>query len=259
MGDPSNSGSDQSKACAEALQAAQKRVRLAFFLLMAASSITLLIVINLLNTLLIQDKLINSNSPDGLGYLKEYSKQVAGQSFYQIPSLGVQITCDDVGLLGPLALLAFSFYCLITLRACLCHVKCAASRNFAQNPLISALLETERFTDDRSRLTQFLSSLPRRLLFLPFIVCVAITCYCGYAHFFKLFYDPSQGTLSAILRATRPLAICLDVVGFLATAAVWFSNRAAFRFATTKEKIAKHAKGKPPRGPAQAATQTAGK
>src|SRR5262249_18636404 len=138
----------------------------------------------------------------------------------------------------PLALLAFSFYSLMALRACFCHVRCAASREFAHNPLINALLGTERFTDDRSRFTRLLSSLPRWALFLPFLVCVATTCYWGYAHVFKLFYDSSQGTLSAILKTTRRLAIGLDLLGILATAGVWFSNRAAYRLATAKEKVA---------------------
>jgi hypothetical protein len=93
MGDIANSGFDpNAKPCAEALQSAQKRVRLAFFLNMAASCIILLIVINLWNSLLVHNKLLQDRKlSDKFEYLKEYSKQIADQSFYQIPSLGIQI------------------------------------------------------------------------------------------------------------------------------------------------------------------------
>lgn len=243
MGNPSNSGSDQGKACAEALQAAQKRVRLAFFLTMGASCIVLLMVINLGNSLLMHKNFVPSNSPDGSAYLAEYSKQIADQAFYQIPSLGIQISCDDVGLLGPAVLLVFSLYSFMALRVSHCHLKYAASGSVAGNLVINALLETEILPEDSAGRTKWIFLIPRGLQFLPFGVCLAVACYCVYAHFI---YVP-QGTIGDIINAARPMARVLDVIGLLIVAPlVALSNTEAFKVAKAKEETAKSARMEPP-------------
>lgn len=194
MGDPSNSDQANSspyhvKACEKALQTAQKRVRLAFFLTMGASCIVLLIVLNLRNSLLVHNALLHASVPDKFDYLKEYSKQVADQSFYQIPALGIQITCDDIGLLGPLTLLVFSLYSFITLKACRCHVRCAAShRGDNGNTVIDALLEVEQpFAGSSGFVTRVVSGLVfflgQLLQFLPLGACIVVIFYWKYAHF----------------------------------------------------------------------------
>jgi hypothetical protein len=242
MGDLSNSGPDHAKACAEALQAAQKRVRLAFFLTMGASCIVLLMVINLANSLLIHKELIPGNSPDGSGYLTEYSKQVADQAFYQIPWLGIQISCDDVGLLGPAVLLVFSLYSFMTLRINQCHLKYAASDSIAGNLVINALLETEILPEDSAGRTKWIFLIPRWLQFLPCGVCLCVAAYCVYAHFI---YVP-KGTMSNIINAARPLARILDAIGLLIVAPlVALANTEAFKVVKAKAETAKNARNEP--------------
>lgn len=245
MDDIANSGFDpNAKPCAEALQSAQKRVRMAFFLNMAASCIVLLIAINLWNSLLVHNKLLDSPLSDKFEYLKEYSKQVADQSFYQIPSLGIQISCDDIGLLGPLTLLAFSLYSLMTLRASHCHIRCAASDRFSENPLIHALLETEKLPDRQSLPARILFSLPRwSLLIVPFGVCVAVFFYGRYAHFN---YDLSKDLLGDIFSVTRRTAQWLDRIGWFIALLVGLCNYESFRISKDKEKDAHGIKQDPP-------------
>jgi hypothetical protein len=239
MDDPPNSSSDlQTKGCAEALQSAQKRVRLAFLLTMGASCIVLLMVINLWNSLLVHNKVIKGDTLGKSEYLAEYSKQLAGQSFYQIPSLGIQISCDDVGLLGPLTMLVFSLYSFMTLKACHCHIRCAASARFADNPLVNALLETETLPVGSSRLVKHIFSIPRWLQFWPFLVCLAVAAYCIYAHFV---YDIKDDLLAEMLTVTRPTARLLDVIGGLIVFVVALSNWAAFKITKEKEETAKSA------------------
>jgi hypothetical protein len=125
------------KACAEALQSAQKRTRIGFFFSLAASCIVFLMVLNLFEGRHFLKSLSQStaNQPE---YVKHYSKHIADNSFYQLPAFGIQITCDDIGILGPLTLLIFSFYSVLAFKACYCHVKCATNGPFEGSPLRGA-------------------------------------------------------------------------------------------------------------------------
>lgn len=235
---PSNSGSDlDAKTCVEAFQAAQKRVRLAFFLTMGASCIVLLIVINLWNSLRIHNELITSDFGKS-GYLEEYGKKIADQSFYQVPSLGIQISCDDIGLLGPVTLLVFSLYSFMTLRASHCHLKYTASKRIAANPLVDALLEIETLPED-SLPARWVFHLPRLLQFLPVVVCGVVVVYWVYAHFFYVIQD---NPIDKVIKASRPMARLLDWIGLFFGCLVLLSNCAAFKAAKDKEQTAEDAK-----------------
>jgi hypothetical protein len=137
----------ETKACAEALQAVQKRTRIAFFLSLTISCIVVLMVLNLWESRQFRNTNLTPDTQQKLEYLKGYAQHVADNSFYQIAALGIQITCEDVGILGPLALFVFSLYSAITFKACYRHVKCAANELYEDSLLIRALLETERPLD----------------------------------------------------------------------------------------------------------------
>lgn len=243
MGDPSNSGSNSgAKACADALQSAQNRVRLAFFLNMGACCIVLLIVINLWNSLLVHNELAKGDAGKS-EYLAEYSKKIADQSFYQIPSLGIQISCDDIGLLGPLTLLVFSLYSFAALRVSRCHVKSAASHR--GDALIDALLEIETLPQD-SVIAKWIFQIPRLLLFLPVIVCGVVVVYWVHAHFS---YVIQENQVDKVISASRPMAQFLDGSGAFFSVLVLLSNCANFVVAKAKqEDAAKGAKPSPEGG-----------
>ncbi|HET9281596.1 MAG TPA: hypothetical protein VFR24_06505 [Candidatus Angelobacter sp.] len=238
MDTPSNSGSENAKVCGEALQAAQKRVRLAFFLTMGASCIVLLIVINLWHSLLVHNELIQDAASSKSDYLGEYSRQIADQSFYRIPSLGIQITCDDIGLLGPVALLVFSLYSFMTLRASRCHLNSATDDRTAADPLIDALLEIETPPKD-SLLARCIFRIPRLLQFLPAAVCIAVIAYWWHAHFA---YSLQNNAIDKITGASRFMARLLDYVGLFFGILVLLANCASFAAAKDKEQTAEDAK-----------------
>ena len=209
------------KACAAALQSAQKRTRVAFFLSMAASCIVVLMVLNLwesrrfLNTL-------SKNYAESSEYLKEYSKHIADNSFYQLPALGIQITCDDVGILGPLALLVFSFYSLIAFKASYCQVKCATKGPFEGSPLIRALLEAEQPLEQP--LCRRLYFILRAFLFLPFGACVVVACYVIVAHFLDPLHIDSLPEIAANLSMAKKI----DALGWVLALLVFLYNRQTF-------------------------------
>jgi predicted nucleic acid-binding Zn ribbon protein len=234
MDTSSNSGSENAKVCGEALQAAQKRVRLAFFLTMGASCIVLLIVINLWHSLLVHNELIQDAASSKSDYLEEYSKQVADQSFYLIPSLGIQITCDDIGLLGPVALLVFSLYSFMTLRASRCHLNFATDDRIAADPLIDALLEIETPPKD-SFLARCIFRIPRLLQFLPAAVCGTVVAYWLHAHFA---YSLQNNPIDKVISASRPMAHLLDYAGAVFGMLVLLANCASFASAKDKEQTA---------------------
>ena len=224
------------KACAEALQSAQKRMRLAFFLALAASSIVLLMVLNLWQSRLVLSELMEANA-DKSEYMKAYIKHVADNSFYQLPALGIQITCDDVGILGPLALLAFSFFSAIAFKALYCQVKSATKGPFEESPLIRALLEIEQPQNEQNEIEQ---SPKERLflvlqicLFLPFVVCLVVIVYGIIGHFI---HPPHIDSFPAISRNTT-MARIMDVIGCGLALLVFLFNRQTFRLSKmTKSK-----------------------
>lgn len=204
------------KACAEALQSTQKRARIALFLSLAASCIVLLMVSNLWESRQFRDTNLIKAAADTPDYLKEFSKHIADDSFYQIPVLGIQITCEDVGLLGPLALLVFSLYSLMAFRACDGQIRCAGK--LTDISLINNLLENEMLPD-------LVNPLYRVWLFLPFIACLGVIAYAIVAHFqAPLASDP----LREILSTNRGTAQALDVVGWVLTALVFWLNFQAY-------------------------------
>src|SRR5262249_6979594 len=142
MGNDGTHFDPQAKACAEALQDAQKRTRIARLLSLTASWIVLLMVLNLFEVHLLRNTTLIQGGTSDSEYLKEFSKHIAEKSFYQISSLGIQISCDDVGLLGPLVLFLFSAYLVMAFKARDCHVKCA-SKHVGESYLIETLLRTE--------------------------------------------------------------------------------------------------------------------
>jgi hypothetical protein len=240
MGDSSNTSSvPDTKACMDALQAAQKRVRVAFFLAMGASCIVLLIVINLWNSLLVHDKLANRNSPDQSQYLAEYSKKIADQAFYEIQALGIQISCDDIGLLGPAVLLVFSLYSFMTLRASYCHLKHAVSDKAAGNLLLDAVLDIETTLPEDSLFAKWIFRIPRLLQFLPAVVCGAVIVYWVHAHYS---YVIQHTPMDDVIGAARPMARFLDWSGVFFGVLVLFANCAAFNVSKEKEQTAVKAK-----------------
>jgi hypothetical protein len=233
----SNSGSENAKVCGEALQAAQKRVRLAFFLTMGASCIVLLIVINLWNSLLVHNGLVQGGDASSKSaYVEEYAKKIADQSFYQIPSLGIEITCDDIGLLGPVTLLVFSLYSFMTLRASHCHLNSVTDHRIAADPLIDALVEIE--TPPQDLLARRIFQIPRLLQFLPAVACCAVVAYWLKAHFA---YHIQENPIDTVILTSRPMARFLDYIGVVFGALVLLANCASFKAAKDKEQTAKDA------------------
>lgn len=212
------------KTCAEALQAAQKRVRIAFFLALAASCIVLLMVANLWQSLQVRrTALIGHPSPEQqTEYLKEFSKHIADDSFYEIPALGIQITCEDVGILGPLGLLIFSFYCVVAFKGCYCQVSCAVKEEFEKSPIIMALLESE----GAGPLPKSMFFILRASLFLPVTACALVILYEVFAHpLHGLEIDP----LREILIQNHGMVLFFDFVGIGLALLVFFANYQTFR------------------------------
>jgi hypothetical protein len=223
------------KACAEALQSAQKRTRIGFFFSLAASCIVLLMVLNLHQgrqfLKLSEGRQFNPSSQSNTNqeYVKGYTKHIADNSFYQLPALGIQITCDDIGVLGPLTLLVFSFYSVLAFKACYCHVKCAANGPFEGSPLISALLETEQ------PISKPLFFILRCFLFVPFVASLVVVWYGIYAHFrhpLNLIEIPENLTL----------AKGLDFTGWILALLVLWVNFETFLLSEMTKKQAEHKK-----------------
>jgi len=241
---PPNSSADfdlETKACAEALQSVQKRTRIAFFLSLAASCIVILMVLNLWEARQFRSIELTFNTPEKTAYVKEYSQHVADNSFYQITALGIQITCEDVGILGPLALLVFSLYSAMAFKAYYRHVKCAA-KQFDGSPLIRVLLETEQPLAKSEPLSDWSDKhldncvlcILHIFLFLPFIACVAVTFYDIFAHWrAPLSGDP----LKEILSGNRFNVISLDVTGILFTLMVLACNWLTLKFTGKTKKV----------------------
>jgi hypothetical protein len=219
------------KACAEALQSAQKRTRIGFFFSLAASCIVFLMVLNLFEGRHFLKSLSQStaNEPE---YVKDYSKHIADNSFYQLPALGIQITCDDIGILGPLTLLVFSFYSVLAFKACYCHVKCATEGPFEGSPLIGALLETEQ------PISKPLFFILRVFLFVPFVASLVVVWYGIYAHFLHPLHLASLPQISGDLTLARTL----DVTGWILTLMVFLFNRETFQLSEMTKKQAEHKK-----------------
>lgn len=202
------------KACAEALQSAQKRARIAFFLSLSASCIVLLMILNLLEARQLRNtELIKNDAPNRSEYLKEFSKHLADDSFYQLPALGIQITCDDVGFLGPLALFVFSFYSLTAFKACNGQALCA--KRFANCELVSTLLKSEMVPGIGKPVYWSLS-------FLPFTACILVVIYRVNSYFF--YGAPISDPLHEVLTTTRSMAHRLDVAGWVLIALVLICN-----------------------------------
>lgn len=222
----------EKKACAEALQAAQKRARTAFFLSIGASCIILLMVFNLWEShQLRKTNLMSAGNQSE--YVKQIISHVADSDYYQIPTLGIQVACDDVGLFGPVALFVFSLYSVMAFKALQTHVQCAAKEPFADSPLITTLLETEQPPPSFEKL----SAVFRALLLLPFLACLAVTGYVIYAHVPR---PPQTDPLYEILTTVRATGIVLDLLGIVFTVLVFICNRQSYRDSkTTKDAAAK--------------------
>ena len=221
------------KACAEALQSAQKRTRIGFFFSLAASCIVLLIVLNLYEgrqfLKLSERREFNPSSQSNTNqeYVKDYAKHIADNSFYQLPALGIQITCDDIGALGPLTLLIFSFYSVLAFKACYCHVKCAAEGRFEGSPLISALLETEQ------PISKPLFFILRCFLFVPSVASLVVVLYGVYAHFCHPLNLPE-------ISENLTLARILDIMGWILALMVLWVNFETFLLSGMTKKQAEH-------------------
>jgi|GEM_PF-3791405 len=217
------------EACAEALQSAQKRTRIGFFFSLAASCIVFLMVLNLFEGRHFLESLPQSTANE-TEYVKDYTKHIADNSFYQLPALGIQITCDDIGVLGPLTLLVFSFYSVLAFKACYCHVKCAAEDQFKGSRLISTLLETERPISKR------LFFILRVFLFVPFMASLVVVWYGIYAHFL----NPANPASWPHLSGDLTLAKTMDVIGWILALLVFFFNLQTFQLSEKTKKQAEH-------------------
>jgi hypothetical protein len=238
----------ETKACAEALQSVQKRTRLAYFLSLAISCIVVLIVLNLWESRQFRKTKLTPDTPEKMEYLKEYSQHVADNSFYRITALGIQITCEDVGILGPLALFVFSLYSAIAFEACYRHVKCAANELFENSLLIRILLETELpLAKAEQRLGGFEKYLenwlPRLFLFLPFAACIAVILYDIFAHWF---HSPTEDPLAQLINGNRYTIIILDVIGIVFTLVVLYCNWLTFQFSRETKKVVERSTSKTP-------------
>jgi hypothetical protein len=225
------------KACAEALQSAQKRTRIGFFFSLAASCIVFLMVLNLNEgrqfVKLSEGPLYLKPSPlsdTNQEYVRDYTRHIADNSFYQLPALGIQITCDDIGFLGPLTLLVFSFYSVLAFKACYCHVKCAAKGPFEGSPLIGALLETEQ------PISKPLFSILRGFLFVPFVASLVVVWYGISAHFWHPLHLTSLPGISEDLTLVRTL----DITGWFLALLVFFFNLETFQLSEMTKKQADH-------------------
>jgi hypothetical protein len=226
------SGPDpEGKACAEALQSAQKRTRIGFFFSLAASCIVFLMVLNLFEGRHFLESLSQSTANE-TEYVKDYTKHIADNSFYQLPALGIQITCDDIGVLGPLTLLVFSFYSVLAFKGCYCHVKCAAKGPFEGSPLIRALLETEQ------PISRPLFFILRVFLFVPFVASLVVVWYGKYAHFLHPPNLASWPQLSGDLTLPRTM----DVIGWILALMVFLFNLETFQLSEMTKKQAEHKK-----------------
>jgi hypothetical protein len=237
---PNNAGFPlETKACAEALQAVQKRTRIAFFLSLAISCIVVLMVLNLWESRQFRNTKLTLDTPEKMEYVKEYGQHVADNSFYRISALGIQITCEDVGILGPLALFVFSLYSAITFEACYRHVKCAANELFENSLLIRVLLETElplaKAEHPLGRFEKYIENwMPRLFLFLPSVACLAVIFYDRGAHWLPpLAGDP----LRELINGNHHLVIILDVIGILFSLVVLYCNWLTFQFSRKTKKV----------------------
>lgn len=208
------------KTWTEAFQATQKRTRAGVLLSAFASCIVLLMVFNLCEARKLRNLGSISGKAESSEYMKEVSRHVADESFYQLPSLGMQITCDNVGLFGPLALLVFSLYSVIAFRAFDCQIKCGA--NFPNSDFKKTLLETSQFNNVFSA-----THLLRFLLFLPSIGCLLVIAYVIYAHILP----PMPGDpLNEIRNQTLTEARILDLLGLLCAVMVLIYNFRTLKF-----------------------------
>lgn len=223
----------QAKACCEALQAAQKRARLAFFLSLAASCVVALMVFNLIESYRLRNTEFIKNDGGKTEYQKEISKHIADNSFYELPSLGIQITCDDVGIWGPLTLFLISFYAAMAFRACYIHVHCASDKRFAGMYLIQTLLDTQRLWNLPKFQYQIASVLQFCMSFLPFVVCIFVTGYVIYA---RVFFPAQGDPLSEIIIKNRSIAIIMDIAGGSFTLLVLFQNGLTWKAQTSINK-----------------------
>ncbi|HWY21395.1 MAG TPA: hypothetical protein VNX26_09255 [Candidatus Acidoferrum sp.] len=215
------------KACGEALQSAQKRTRIGFFFSLAASCIVFLMVLNLFEGRHFLESL-SQDTANETEYVKDYTKHIVDNSFYQLPALGIQITCDDIGVLGPLTLLVFSFYSVLAFKGCYCHVKCATEGPFEGSPLIRALLETEQ------PISKPLFFILRVFLFVPFVASLVVVWYGIYAHFLHPLNTHSWPHLSGDLT----LAKAMDVIGWILALLVFLFNLKTFQLSEMTKKQA---------------------
>jgi len=169
-------------------------------------------------------------------YVKNLRKHMADNSFYQLPTLGIQITCEDVGILGPLALLAFSLFSVTAFKSLLCHVKCG-TKGFEENSLIRALLEIEYPLDTKHALDKYLIFGLRTFLFLPLAACLFVIAYGVMWHFF---YPPNITSFPEIAK-NIPVAKMMDVIGCIFALLVLVCNWHAVSLSNRIETAAREA------------------
>jgi hypothetical protein len=196
----------EKKACAEILQATQKRARTALFLSLAASCIIILMIFNLFESHQLRQTDFIRGEDAKSEYQKSITSHVADMSYYQLPALGIQISCEDVGLFGPLALLIFSLYSMMAFSALQCHVRCATKEPFASSRIVQTLLETE----NPPRLPRLVPFVLRLLVLLPFVACAFVGWYGVSGHFPQL---PANDPLREVFNAIRSRALLFDGIG----------------------------------------------
>jgi len=220
------------KACAEALQSAQKRTRIGFFFSLAASCIVFLMVLNLFEGRHFLESLSQSTANE-TEYVKDYTKHIADNSF--LSATGAWHSdhmCDDIGVLGPLTLLVFSFYPVLAFKGCYCHVKCATKGPFEGSPLIRALLETEQ------PISKPLFFILRVFLFVPFVASLVVVWYGIYAHFL---HPPNLASWPH-LSGDPTLARTVDIIGWILALMVFLFNLETFQLSGMTKKQAEHKK-----------------
>jgi hypothetical protein len=242
MADMPDANNIETQNWTDVVLSTQKRARSAFFLSLLVSCVVLITVFNLGLSHERGVPPLNGSAPQNVQEeSKEHIKHQVDRSYYVLPLLGIQITCDDAAFFGPLALLVFSFYALIALRAldhqvkCLNRPDCRSTRGV----LIMRLLEPELLpwvaldNDTRRYFLCTPSRLMSLLLFLPSVAGTFTMAYEVY-HFFVPPYFSAQPLYQLMTTAEVVITAILDVMGLLFTILVFVYNFRTYHFSKTQ-------------------------
>jgi hypothetical protein len=222
----------------------QKRARSALLL---SALVSCLVLITVLNLALSREKGVPTLNTTAAAKVqeeheehKEHIRHFVDRSYYQLPLLGIQISCDDAAIFGPLALLVFSFYSWIAFRALHHQCECVEghtsehdlTRKLLQPEFLPWALERKGKGPHNYWLTP--KALMRLLLFLPATAAVGLMIYELGSLFVPPYYD-DQALWLTMNPVQRIIAVCFDIFGVLCTRYVIGYNRCTFRLCFQRE------------------------